>query len=328
MVMGFVFILCAVVNAYTIVMRDGRRLEIPSQFVVTASTLTYEVAPVVQITLNICAIDIAATEKINSEPAGSFIRRAVTSTQASIETVKGAAARRTITNRDLEGSAARRRASELRYEKRRKELGLPSVEETRRQTAAESATLTTELRQTRAAERESEAHWRARAATLRTDIATVDAELQYVRTQLDQPLFPNTTGSFATVFSVAPFGGFSGFGRRGFPAAPHRYGNRPGIFLAPNTSGRVGFGGTLTQGRVFANPLQVQSRRPIGGPILASPSWPAFGLSPSYDFSYGRNALITRFNELSATRAGLNARWRELEDEARRAGAPPGWLRK
>ena len=40
-----------------------------------------------------------------------------------------------------------------------------------------------------------------------------------------------------------------------------------------------------------------------------------------------RSALVTRFNELGAARAGLNARWRELEEEARRAGAPPGRLR-
>jgi hypothetical protein len=46
-----------------------------------------------------------------------------------------------------------------------------------------------------------------------------------------------------------------------------------------------------------------------------------------YDFNYDRNALITRFNELAETRVGLNARWKELEDEARRAGVPPGWLR-
>jgi uncharacterized coiled-coil DUF342 family protein len=40
-----------------------------------------------------------------------------------------------------------------------------------------------------------------------------------------------------------------------------------------------------------------------------------------------RNRLISQFNELSAARSGLSAQWRELEEEARRAGAPPGWLR-
>ena len=53
-------------------MHGGRRLEIPSQFVVTASTLTYEVSPGVQVTLEMAAIDIPATEKANHEVAGSL----------------------------------------------------------------------------------------------------------------------------------------------------------------------------------------------------------------------------------------------------------------
>ncbi|HLO00916.1 MAG TPA: hypothetical protein VK208_20830, partial [Pyrinomonadaceae bacterium] len=76
------------------------------------------------------------------------------------------------------------------------------------------------------------------------------------------------------------------------------------------------------------NPQGFRHGRAFGSPLLAPPNIIGFGsaLWP-YDFSYDRNFLITRFNELAATRAGLSARWRELEDEARRAGAPPGWLR-
>jgi len=44
----FMFMLAVTANAYTVVMRGGRRIEIPSRFVVTASTLTYEAAPGVQ----------------------------------------------------------------------------------------------------------------------------------------------------------------------------------------------------------------------------------------------------------------------------------------
>ena len=58
------------------------------------------------------------------------------------------------------------------------------------------------------------------------------------------------------------------------------------------------------------------------------PNVTVFGSSPAYDYSYERSELITRFNDLAAARAGLNARWRELEEEARRAGVPPGWLRR
>ena len=39
----FVCILTATANAYTVIMRGGRRLEIPANFIVTTSTLTYEV---------------------------------------------------------------------------------------------------------------------------------------------------------------------------------------------------------------------------------------------------------------------------------------------
>lgn len=320
-VIGLLFAFCAVANAYTIVMRDGRRVEIPSQFVVTTSTVTYEVSPGVQITLNISAVDIAATEKINNDPAGSFLQRALTSADLAVENAKPVA-RRTITNRDLESVAVRRRASEIAYENRRKQLGLPSLEESRREAAAQSASLTSELRRTRSQEQDSEAYWRSRAVALRTEIAALNAESQYVLGQLDQPIFPNPASSFTTVVSVAPFGGFGRFGRQGFPTTPHR----PGIFLAPNVSG-LRFGGTRTRGQVFVNPLQFHSARSFGGQILPVSNLPFFGSAQPFDYSYERSALITRFNELSATRAGLNARWRELEDEARRAGAPPGWLR-
>ena len=71
-----VLLVTASVSAYTIVMRDGRRLEIPSRFVVTPSTVTYEVQPGIQITLQMSTIDVAATEKANNEPIGAFLRRA------------------------------------------------------------------------------------------------------------------------------------------------------------------------------------------------------------------------------------------------------------
>jgi hypothetical protein len=64
-------LLCVTANAYTIVMRGGRRLEIPAQFTVTKNTLTYEAAAGIQVTLQIAAIDIAATEKANNEKPGA-----------------------------------------------------------------------------------------------------------------------------------------------------------------------------------------------------------------------------------------------------------------
>src|ERR1700716_283403 len=149
----FILVLVVAANAYTIVMRGGRRTEIPSRFVVTASTLTYEAGPGIQITLQIAAIDIPATEKANSESPGSLLRRSQSSLREPLEptlnpgkaVTQTTHAARTITNRDLETSMRRRRDSEIAYDRKRRELGLPSVEESRRRAALESASIRMEL---------------------------------------------------------------------------------------------------------------------------------------------------------------------------------------
>ncbi len=65
----FLALTVSVVNAYTVVMRDGRRVEIPNEFTVTNSTLTYEVGNGFQITIQLTTVDIAATERANNEAA-------------------------------------------------------------------------------------------------------------------------------------------------------------------------------------------------------------------------------------------------------------------
>ena len=345
-----IFIFTVTASAYTVVMRGGRRIEIPSQFAVTASTLTYEKAPGIQITLQMAAIDIPATERANNERPGSLLRRGQStpgelSITAQTEKLGAAAVKkRTITNRDLESSMRRRKDSELAYENRRKQLGLPSVAESRTQAAAESDSIASELEQRRAAEKESENYWRERAAALRTEMVALDAEIAWIRARLDEGPFPLSNGwgngSFTTVNTVLPFISFGNFGRRAFGnfgsigSFQRRGAQRPGVFVAPRQdsriTGRVPFGGGGMRGQVLVNPGTFPHMWPrgIGNSF---PVFPGVGLVGSsiaaYDPSYERSELITHFNELGSARAGLTARWRELEEEARRAGAPPGWLR-
>src|SRR5688572_15496834 len=112
-----------VANAYTVVMRSGRRVEIPSRFLVTTATLTYEVSDGIQITIPMISIDIPATEKANQEAPGSLLARVKQERMPSPGSADKQAveARRTITNRDLESSMRRRQASESAYEVKRKE---------------------------------------------------------------------------------------------------------------------------------------------------------------------------------------------------------------
>lgn len=328
-VIVFLFAYAIGVSAYTVVMRGGRRIEIPAKFAVTDSTLTYEVSPGIQVTLATAAIDIAATEKANNELPGSFLRRAHLDEHIAQSALPRNMPSRTITNRDLEATAQRRRASELAYENRRRQLGLPSLEESRRQAAAESAAMAADLEQAQAAKQESESYWRARATALRTEIAVLDGELDYVRLQLDYPTYPANSFWFSSPITIGPFASFNQ--RPFFGGQRFNGGQRPGVFLSPRSGprvqARVGFRGT-GRGQVFTNRSRFPGSHSVRGPLL-TPGYgvPVGAITQPFDLS-GRDLLITRFDELSAERAGLKARWRELEEAARRAGAPPGWLRE
>jgi len=253
--------------------------------------------------------------------------------------------RRTITNKDLETLKRRRQDNDAAYETKRKQLGLPSLEESRQRAAAELDLATTELARKRNEEKQTEDYWRSRAAALRSEMAVLDAELNYIQSRLDEGPFstPGWGGSYSTVGSILAFGNFRGSGNFGGNSFGNfgrgrsfrgQVGHRPNVYVAPSYSpqlrARVGFGGGAARGRVLVNPGGFRHSRQIGGvgvigvaPGVTVSGFPVQG----YDFAYELGALITRFNELAAARAGVNARWRELEDEARRGGVSPGWLR-
>ena len=319
----------ATVSASTVVMRGGRRVEIPATFVVTSNTLTYEVSPGIQVTLAIAAIDVAATEKANNETPGSLLARRQTAARSPDTS---SSAMRTITNRELEPSVRRRRESEMAYENRRKQLALPTPAPPKVRTTTDYAEAAFE--QKLLDDRAAEIYWRDRASALRTEIAALDGEINYVRARLDEfsfSTFPVASFGAATVLPIVSFG-TSRHGR----AFPNRPLQRPSVFgaprLTPQIAGRVGFGRGATHGHVFLNPPAFSHRsgfgRRFGRPALVGHYPQIAFIGQPFDLSYERSALIAQFNELAAARAGLKARWRELEEEARRAGASPGWLRR
>ena len=302
MAVVFLVLTATVANAYTIVMRNGRRVEIPNEFTITASTLTYTVGSGIQITIQLSGVDFAATERANREPQGAFLAKA--SAPANIVAQPSQPqprAQRSITNRDLEGYRQARIASELAYEKRRKELGLPNVEESRKEVAAITERTREQLLGMRAEEQSAEEYWRGRASSLRSEMAVAQAQIDYVRRRLDEIPPTNSFGAFST---AVPFGiGGGPFGA--FP--PLVLNNRRSPFNRRGRFDRFG----RNRGR-FGDLF--------GGNLLAVPF-------ESNDYSYERAELVNQLNELQMNHAALNARWRALEEEARRAGAYPGWLR-
>jgi hypothetical protein len=308
---ALLIVMAGAATAYTLVFRDGHRIEAPSVFTLTSTTLTYEAAPGINRTVQLILIDVATTERVNNEPPGSFLKHDA----LPLPTVATSPARhavRTLTNRDLEAVRQRRIDSETNYEQRRIELGLPSVEETRRQQAAEDESILALARERAAAEANDEAYWRGRAADLRGEIAAVDAQINYLRTRLG-PLRP-------------------------FPLATQG-------FLIGGGSFRQSFGGGFTvqpgagrMGSVIAPPAGTRNLMNMGARALRpSRSSDGFGRAPSrqgvpilpfgyVDNSFAGTDLEISLNNLLVRRAGLEALWRDLENEARVAKVPQVWL--
>ena len=334
MVVLMVVLASATASAYTIVMRDGRMLSIPNNFVVSKLTMTYAVSDQFQITLSLASIDIAATERVNNEPAGSFLLRgqpAASSSQQTGVRNRTTTTRRTITNEQLQKFQAKRLSADAAYEQRRKEQGLPSKEELL-QLAQDQIDRTAEtVRDLRQKEQEEERYWRERSSGLRAELASTNAQVDFVRARLNElPAFP-TVGFVPSLpfgaplspfntFSQTAFSVGSGFQRRNVVRSPLQVNTaRP---MRGGFPGHRSFGGSRFGGG-FA-------RVQIGSPAFGNSIFPfnsAIGGFPYQDFSYERQELMLQLNDLLSQRAGLQARWRDLEEEARTAGAYPGWLR-
>src|SRR3979490_2320948 len=85
--------------AYTVVFRDGHKVEVPSEFTVTRATFTYEAAPGINKTIQLVLIDVPATERANKEAPGSFFKHAEKNVVAS-PVPQTRHAQHTLTNRD------------------------------------------------------------------------------------------------------------------------------------------------------------------------------------------------------------------------------------
>ena len=166
-------------EAYTLVLRSGRRVQIPDAFRVTPSAVVYEASPGFTVTVWLSNVDTAATEKANAEPAGSFARRIekeqagarAATAQASASPARGAVTK-TVTNRELEPSRMKREAQEAEYERTRRERGLPSRRELQRRVEEQDQRLREWARQ-------------AEAERLAAEVEAMRNELTHVRRQLN-----------------------------------------------------------------------------------------------------------------------------------------------
>ena len=307
-------------SAYTLVLRDGRRIEIPSEFILTRTTLTYEISPGFNQTLLVTLIDIPATERVNNESAGGFFKHKDQSTTAPTTTTPPVGpAVRTLTNFDLDAVRQRRVESEQAYESRRKQLGLPTLEESRRRQDAEAREMGDMARAKTEANARDEAYWKGRARELRYEIATVDSQISYLRGRVydaNQTAMQNrgwVTGVYPTRRNGpwSPNGTWGGFPNGRYP------GNRPNGPI-------IGMG----LPNIFGNPNVYGYPGPYGYP--GTYGYPPYGYpngsinNPPY--TSDGTELNSRLDDLLVRRQGLAMQWRQLEDDARDARIPQVWL--
>jgi hypothetical protein len=198
----FLALTVSAVNAYTVIMRDGRRVEIPNEFTVTNSTLTYDAGSGIQVTIQLNTVDITATERANGEARGAFLNKANAGKIQSAPQTRPTRTGRSITNADLEKYRQARVANEKAYEDRRQELGLPSMEDRQREVAEIQERTLEQVRSMRAQE---EAYWRTRAEAMRAEVAASEAQLGFRQQPADIPW------SFSSLGGGFPFDNF-GFG--------------------------------------------------------------------------------------------------------------------
>jgi hypothetical protein len=215
---------------------------------------------------------------------------------------------KTITNLDLESYRIKREKDEAAYEQNRVAKGFPSREELQKRNEEELKNLKELSRQ----QAEAESYWRSRANALRTEIFALDAEMAYVRARInEEPVY--------TVF-------------HSFVPSQQNMNTNPNVVVEPsaNASAQINFGGGRTRASVgFYYQGSSVSFYPNNG-IDVYGFYPFYGYAFPFPIryqSYNRVQLISRLQSLEQARVGLAARWQLLEDEARRAGAQPGWLR-
>jgi hypothetical protein len=235
-----------------------------------------------------------------------------------------AAQTKTVTNADLEKYRRERLKKDPDDERERARLGLPSREaekQARERQAAEIAEIAARIR---AQQIEAEDYWREQAFALRSDIAAVEAEINYVRARIGEIPSPQTYYAIGyNPYFYSPGCCFS----HGKKAAIGKINGATRFGKPPVVSTGTGYARNLfrqkqsvTLNQFSTVPNNLVNRKSINrfgygyNGVLVVP----FTL-PTYE-NLTREELLARLRLLEQTRAGLLARFAVLEDEAFKNG--------
>ena len=264
----------------------------------------------------------------------------------------------TLTNRDLESLRLRGKASGRAYELQRRELPPESRAAADKRAADELRFMREVQTQNDEQRAEAEIFWRTRAAGLREEFAGLDAELNYWRARLAEATTSTLTSlatPATTLIGIPPFASTYNLGGIAVSSQSGRLNHGTASTVTTITTSRSSSFGAQLGGRInFGGRSRAAAGRPRGaislnGAYLRRDVRGAratqysssifdgntygyvapFGGYPYQTYGgYDSGNLRERIRELEAAHGRLLARRRLLEEEARRAGASPGWLRQ
>jgi hypothetical protein len=230
---------------------------------------------------------------------------------------------KTVTNADLEKYRRERLKNDPDDERERQRLGLPSRAEeqkARERRAAEISELAARIREREA---EAENFWQAQAFELRSEIASVEAQINYVRARIGDIPLPQTyyaVGYNPYFYSPGCCGYYNGgiASRQVQVGGKAAFGKRSQISIGANYSRNV----FKRSGEIAINPNPIIKNNLIRKPRPRTGYYGALVVPftlPTYE-NLTREELLAQLRALEQQRAGLYARFAVLEDEAHKDG--------
>lgn len=237
------------------------------------------------------------------------------------------AAKKTVTNTDLEKYRQQRLKSEADYRENYKKLGMPSPEELQRREAERQQQLADYAAQKRAADAQNAEIYEAQAGNLRSQIISVQAQIDYLNRQIgnlpaQNQIFvhPSQLSSIGIVgVGITP--GNRRQGRGVNRATATTVSQTPNVQAAinnaagaPNPYAGTALERTGVKAVIGANNVRRGGR--FGRPVYGGYGIPYV----YYNNPSDRDQLISNLRYLEQVRAGLMAQYRAVQEEARRAG--------
>ncbi|HEX8369016.1 MAG TPA: hypothetical protein VF604_10790 [Pyrinomonadaceae bacterium] len=220
-------------------------------------------------------------------------------------------ATKTVTNADLEKFRQKRVQAEADYRANYKRLGMPSPEELEERETERQRWLADFSQKADAERAESENYFLSRADELKTQIASVEAQINYLRGQVGQPS-PYKGGTIVYGGGLV-LGGYGYGGARGY--RQNRAGVGPNVQTVRNYANSFPNAGNIRSQGYGTRRLNNFGRRGSRNYYRGGYVEPLIGGG-----GYTQSDFESRLSYLEQERAGLIAQWQALEEEARRAG--------